>query len=98
MNKHDLSHCTVLHFRKEGSTKVIFDISFCVCAIAMYVSGLSSLGVLGVPWHTQILADQLILFEQGGTDYAHLIPTGTPGFSELPTALTPRDDRPAIMP
>ena len=73
MNKHDLSHCTVLHFRKEGSTKVIFDISFCVCAIAMYVSRPV---VPGLPWHTQILADQLTLFEQGGTDYAHLITTG----------------------
>ena len=43
---------------------------------------------LGVPWHTQILADQLTLFQPGGgTDYAHLITTGTPGFSDLPTAL-----------
>ena len=49
--------------------------------------GPSSLGVPGVPWHTQILADQLTLFQPGGTDYAHLIPTGTPGFSDLPTAL-----------
>ena len=55
----------------------------------MYISdaGLSSLGVPGVPWHTQILADQLTLFQPGGTDYAHLITTGTPGFSDLPTAL-----------
>ena len=29
---------------------------------------LSSLGVPGVPWHTQILADQLTLFKSGGTD------------------------------
>ena len=50
-------------------------------------SGLSSLGVPGVPWHTQILADQLTLFQPGGTDYAHLITTSTPGFSDLPTAL-----------
>ena len=50
-------------------------------------SGLSSLGVPGVPWHTQILADRLTLFQPGGTDYAHLITTGTPGFSDLPTAL-----------
>ena len=50
-------------------------------------SGPSSLGVPGVPWHTQILADQLTLFQPGGTDYAHLITTGTPGFSDLPTAL-----------
>ena len=34
----------------------------------------------GVPWHTQILADQLTLFQPGGTDYAHLITTGTPDF------------------
>ena len=33
------------------------------------------------------LADQLTLFQPGGTDYAHLIITGTPGFSDLPTAL-----------
>ena len=46
--------------------------------------GVSSLGVPGVPW---ILADQLTLFQPGGTDYAHLITTGTPGFSDLPTAL-----------
>ena len=52
-----------------------------------YYTGLSSLGVPGVPWHTQILADQLTLFQPGGTDYAHLITTGTPGFSDLPTAL-----------
>jgi hypothetical protein len=50
-------------------------------------AGLSSLGVPGVPWHTQSLADQLTLFQPGGTDYAHLITTGTPGFSDLPTAL-----------
>ena len=34
----------------------------------------------GVPWHTQILADQLTLFHSRGTDYAHLITTGTPEF------------------
>ena len=34
-----------------------------------------------------ILADQLTLFQPGGTDYPHLITTGTPGFSDLPTAL-----------
>ena len=35
-------------------------------------AGLSSLGVPGVPRHTQILADHLTLFQPGGTDYAHL--------------------------
>jgi hypothetical protein len=33
------------------------------------------------------LADQLT---PGGTYYAHLITTGTPGFSDLPTALSAR--------
>ena len=40
-----------------------------------------------MPWHTQILSDQLTLFQPGGTDYAHLITTGTPGLSDLLTAL-----------
>ena len=34
-----------------------------------------------------ILADHLTLFQPGETDYAHLITAGTPGFSDLPTAL-----------
>ena len=51
------------------------------------IAGLSSLGVPGVPWHTQILADQLTLIQPGGTDYAHLITTGAPRISDLPTAL-----------
>ena len=53
-------------------------------------TGLSSLGVPGVPgvpWHTQILSGQLTLFQPGWTDYAHLITTGTPRFSDLATAL-----------
>ena len=45
---------------------------------------------LGVPWHTQILADQLTLFQPRGTDYPHLLTTSTPGFSDLPTALEVR--------
>ena len=44
-------------------------------------------GVLSLGVHTQILADQLTLFKPGRTDYAHLITTGTPGFSDLLTAL-----------
>jgi hypothetical protein len=59
-------------------------------------SGLSSLGVPGVPWHTQILSDQLTLFQPGGTDYAHLITTGTPGFSDLPTGLA-RNSHSAVI-
>ena len=33
------------------------------------------------------LADPLTLTQPGGIDYAHLITTDTPGFSDLPTAL-----------
>ena len=50
-------------------------------------SGLSSLGVPGVPWYPQILADQLTLPQLGGADYAHHITTGTPGISNLATSL-----------
>ena len=50
-------------------------------------AGLSSLVMPGVPWHTQILAGQLTLFQPGGSDYAHLITTSTPKFSDLPTSL-----------
>ena len=45
------------------------------------------MGVPGEPWHTQILADQLTLFQPGVTDFGHLITTGTPGFLDLLTAL-----------
>ena len=41
-----------------------------------------------VPWHPQILADQLTLSQPGGADYAHHINTGIPGFSDLPKDLT----------
>ena len=51
------------------------------------MSGPSSLGVPGVPWHTQYLADQLTLYQPVGTDYAHLITNGAPGFSDLQTSL-----------
>ena len=44
--------------------------------------GVSSLGVLGVPWHPQILADQLTLSQPGGSGYVYHINTGTPGFSD----------------
>ena len=51
-------------------------------------TGLSSLGVSGVPWHHQILTDQLTYLNPGWADYAHHITTGTPGFSDLPTVVT----------
>ena len=43
----------------------------------------SSLGVPGVPWHTQYLADQLTLFQPGGTNNDHHIANDTPKFSYL---------------
>ena len=42
------------------------------------------------------LADQLTLFQPGGTDHAHLITTGTPGFSDLPTALGDKVHYPGV--
>ena len=42
----------------------------------------------GVPWHPQILADQLTLSQPRGADYAHQIMLAPgPGFSDLSTAL-----------
>ena len=41
------------------------------------------LGVPGVPF----LADQLTLSQPEGADYDRHITTGTPGFSDLPTAM-----------
>ena len=55
--------------------------------VLLLLAEVSSLWVPAVPWHIQILADQLTLFHPRGTDYANLITTGTPGFSDLPTAL-----------
>ena len=52
-------------------------------SLGLHIPGVSSLGVPG----GAMLADQITLSQPGGTDYAYLITTGTPGFSELPTAL-----------
>ena len=66
----------------------IFDSGSCLVQdIPAGKAGPSSLGVPGVPWHTQYLADQLTLFQPGGSDYTQLITTGTPGFSDLPRVL-----------
>ena len=48
----------------------------------MLTAGVSSLGVPGVPWHPQILADQLTLSQPRGVDYSHQII-----LAHLPTAL-----------
>ena len=59
-----------------------------------HATGVSSLGVPGVPWHPQILADQFTLSQPGGADYAKRISNDTFGFSDLPTALDSNDDNP----
>ena len=47
--------------------------------VQVVISGLLSLGVPGVPWHTQILADQLTLFQPGRArpDWAYEFPDRT---------------------
>ena len=66
--------------------------SWCkLCWLTYYNSGLPMLflGVSGVPWNPQILANYLTL-SQPATKVGKLCPAnniGTPGFSDLPTAL-----------
>ena len=57
------------------------------------ITGVSSLGVPGVPWHTQIWQITYPYFSQGPgrKDYAYQITIGTPRFSELPKALQALD-------
>ena len=45
------------------------------------------LGILVVPWHPHFLADQLTLSQPRGGRLCTPSNTGTPGFSNLPTAL-----------
>ena len=47
--------------------------SFWFIGRSLYIPGLSSLGVPGVPWHPQFLADQLTLSQPWGADYAYQI-------------------------
>ena len=58
------------------------------CHLVCYTStGVSSLGVPGVPGNPQILVDQLTLSQPGGTDYTHQTILVPPGFTDLSTAL-----------
>ena len=43
-------------------------------------SGVSSLGVPGVPWHSHILVDQFALSQPGGADYAPTLLLAPLGF------------------
>jgi hypothetical protein len=69
------------------STKSRQDRSLAGCTSCGSTRGVDP-GVPGVPWHPQILADRLTLSQPRGADYAHQIFTGTPRFSDLPTALS----------
>jgi hypothetical protein len=46
----------------------------------LFLPGLSSLGVPGVPWHPQILVDQLTLSQPRGADYTLQIILAPPDF------------------
>ena len=71
---------------EEGRTSDVSD--QCLFDVCVAVQGLLSPGVPGVPWYPQILADQLTLYPPGeGGRLCSPNDTGTPGFSDLPTAL-----------
>ena len=58
----------------------------CVICTQLFLStrpGVSSLGVPVVPWHPQILADQLTLSQPEGAVYAHQIILVPPDFQTL---------------
>ena len=62
----------------------------CVICTQLFLStrpGLSSLGVPGVPWHPQIVADQLTLSQPRGQIMPTKLLLASPGFSDLPMAL-----------
>jgi hypothetical protein len=59
---------------------------YLVFSIYIYQQGCRPWGVLA-RWHPQIFADQLTLSQPREADFSPLKNTGTPGFSDLPTAL-----------
>ena len=73
-----------IHLSKDCSS---LKHSFQSLVLIITLSGVSSMAVPGVPWHTQIFADKLNLSQPGGADYAHHITTGIPGFSDPPPTL-----------
>ena len=78
---------------KVGSEKTLKFLLIGGATRAVLTPSLPGVSALGVPWHPQILADQLTLSQPGRTDYAHHITAVTPGFSDLPTALHSTDYR-----
>ena len=80
-----------------GNTQIYADLakdlhrlggSYGCCCSALEDPGLSSLGVPGVPWHPQILADELTLSQPEGGDYSRLMILAPPDFQ---TFLRPWD-------
>ena len=61
---------------------------FAFCSIDLKSSqGCHPCGCRGVPWHPQILADQLTLSQPGEGRLCPPNDTGNPGFSDFPTPL-----------
>ena len=63
----------------------VIDLHLCTVICTAYFRGFV-VEVPGVPWHPQILADQLTLSQLGGADYAHQIILAH-RFSDLPRTL-----------
>ena len=72
-------YCSFAFFRMAAILQGVYKRS--LHGQARSVTGVSS---LGVPY-------KLTLSQTGRVDYAHHITTGTPGFSNLPTALSDND-------
>ena len=76
---HDRLKCTAIaRLLITGALALFAKISFWWYVLCTYKQGFRPCGCR---------VCQLTLFQPGGTDYANLITTGTPGFSNLPTAL-----------
>ena len=58
-------------FINKWETDFILAPQFSFAFDRMAVSGLSSMEVLGMPWQSQIIVDQLTLSQPRGADYAH---------------------------
>ena len=83
-----------IHMQGRYWKKVLFW-DGCFLGNVTYILTFHSRGIISgdarVPWHPHILADQLTLSQPGWKDYAHLITTGTPVFSDLLRAKHSKD-------
>ena len=61
------THFLLLYFMSLQLVFELYDYSVCHLELMLNdMTGVSSLGVPGVPWHPQILADHLTLSQPGG--------------------------------